>query len=120
MSSLNSKKLFEEVAEKVNSSIEGRRIMKEWVGPYDGKIIQFETDTQKFYLVVTDGRMKVHDGEYPSPDLAFRGSSQVISEVFAGKRSVREAMESWDLLMMGAGHEGFTLGRLITTVFLEV
>jgi putative sterol carrier protein len=119
MSSLSPKKLFKEIAEKVNSSSEGKRIIKEWVGPYDGKIIQFETDTEKFYLVVTDGRMKVRDGEYPSPDLTFRGSSQVISEVFTGKKSVGDAMKSWGLLLMGAGHEGFILGRLITTVFLE-
>jgi hypothetical protein len=30
-----------------------------------------------------------------------------------------DAMKSWDLLLMGAGHEGFILGRLITNVFLE-
>jgi hypothetical protein len=30
-----------------------------------------------------------------------------------------DAMKSWDLLLMGAGHEGFIVGRLITTVFLE-
>jgi hypothetical protein len=119
MSSLSPKKLFKEVAEKANSSSEGKRIMKEWVGHYDGKIIQFETDTEKFYLVVTDEKMKVLDGEYPSPDLTLRGSSQVISDVFTGKKSVGDAMKSWDLLLMGAGHEGFILGRLITSVFLE-
>lgn len=119
MSGINSKKIFEEVAKKANSSNEGKRIMEEWVGPYHGKILQFETDAEKFYLVVADGRMKVYDGEYPSPDLTFRGSSQVISDVFTGKRSIGDAMKSWDLLLMGAGHEGFTLGRLITTVFLE-
>jgi putative sterol carrier protein len=89
MSSLSPKNLFEEIAEKANSSSEGRRIMKEWVGHYDGKIIQFETDTEKFYLVVTDERMKVRDGEYPSPDLTFRGSRQVILDVFTGKKRGR-------------------------------
>ncbi len=119
MSDVSPKKIFEEIAKKANNSSEGKRIMKEWVGPYHGKILQLETDAEKFYLAVTDGRMKVYDGEYPSPDLTFRGSSQVISDVFAGKRSVGDAMKSWDLLLMGAGHEGFILGKLITTVFLE-
>ena len=120
MSGMSPKQIFAEVAKKANSSGEGKRIMKEWVGPYYGKIIQFEADTEKFYLVVKGGRMKVHDGEYPSPDLTFRGSSQVISDVFTGERSVGNAMKSWDLLLIGAGHEGFILGKLITTVFLEV
>lgn len=116
----STKKIFEEIANKANSSIGGQKIMREWVGPYNGKILQFETDTEKFYLVITEGKMNVHDGEYPSPDLTIRGSAQVISDVFTGKRSVGDAMKSWDLLLMGAGHEGFTLGKLITTVFLDV
>ena len=94
MSETSPKRIFEEIAKKASSSKEGRKIMKEWTGPYLGKIIQFETNAERFYLVVTDERMKVYDGEYPSPDLTFRGSSQVVSDVFTGKRSVGEAMKS--------------------------
>jgi len=119
MNTESPKQIFEEIAKKANSSSEGQKIMKEWVGPYHGKILQFETDAEKFYLVITESKMRVLDGEYPSPDLTFRGSSQVISDVFTGKRSVGNAVKSWDLLLMGAGHEGFTLGKLITTVLYE-
>ena len=69
--------------------------------------------------MVTDGKMKVCDGEYPSPDLTFRGSTQVVSDVFTGKKTVGEAMKSWDLLLMGAGHEGFALAKLIEAVLME-
>jgi putative sterol carrier protein len=119
MSDQSPMKIFEEIAKKTNESVAGQSIIKEWVGPYDGKILQFETDTKKFYLVIADGKMEVCTGEYPSPDLTFRGSSQVIIDVFTGKRSVGEAIKRWDLLLMGAGHEGFMLGRLITTIFPE-
>lgn len=111
--------IFEEVAKKVNENAEGQRIIKEWVGSYEGKILQFETEAEKFYLVITLGKMEVCTGDYPSPDLTFRGSSQVIVDVFTGRRSVADAMRSWDLLLIGAGHEGFMLGRLITTALLE-
>jgi len=50
------KKFFDAVAMKANRSNDGTRIMKEWVGHYHGKVIQFETDTEKFYLVVADGK----------------------------------------------------------------
>jgi len=120
MSDESPRRIFEDIAKRGNNSSEAQRIIKQWVGPYHGKILQFETDSEKFYLVVTDGRMKVCSGEYPSPDLTLRGSSQVISDVFTGKRSVGDAMKSWDLLLMGAGHEGSTLAKLITAVFLEV
>ncbi len=113
------KTIFGEIAKRVSESVEGQRTIKEWVGPYDGKILQFETDAEKFYLVITDEKMEVCTGEYPSPDLTFRGTSQVITDVFTGKRSVGDAIRRWDLLLMGAGHEGFMLGRLITSVFLK-
>jgi len=114
------KRFFEAVAMKANRSSEGTRIMRDWTGQYDGKVIQFETDTERFYLVVTDGKMKVREGEYPAPDLTFRGSSKLISDVFTGRRPIGDAMKSWELVLIGAGHEGFALGRLITTVMLEV
>jgi len=114
------KKFFEAIAMKANRSSEGTRIMKEWVGPYHGKVIQFETDTEQFYLTVTNGKMRVHDGKYPAPDLTFKGSSKTISAVFTGRKRFGDAMKSWELVLIGAGHEGFALGRLITTVMLEV
>jgi len=114
------KRFFEAVAMKASKSSDGTRIMKEWTGHYHGKIIQFETDTEQFYLVVANGRMKVKDGIYPAPDLTFRGSSKTISEVFTGRKRIGDAMKTWELMLIGAGHEGFALGRLVTTVMLEV
>jgi len=114
------KKLFEAVAMKANRSSDGQRIMKDWVGHYHGKVIQFETDTEQFYLVVADGKMKIKDGVYPAPDLTFKGSSKTVSEVFTGRKRIGDAMKTWELVLIGAGHEGFALGRLVTTVMLEV
>jgi hypothetical protein len=120
MSGLTAKKFFEAVAMKANRSGEGTKIMKQWASRYHGKIIQFETDSEQFYLVVADGKMRVREGKYPSPDLTFKGSSKTISEVFTGRKRFPDAMKNWELILVGAGHEGFTLGRLITTVMLEV
>ncbi len=120
MSAGVAKRFFEAVAMKANRSGDGTRIMKDWVSHYHGKIIQFETDTEKFYLVVAGGKMKVKDGGYPAPDLTFKGSSKTVSEVFTGRKRIGDAMKTWELVLMGAGHEGFALGRLVTTVMLEV
>jgi len=117
--SMAAKKLFEAIAMKANTSSDGQKIMKDWVGHYHGKIIQFETDTEKFYLVVQDGKMKVLDGDYAAPDLTFKGSSKTITEVFTGEKRIGDVMKAWELVLVGAGHEGFALGKLITSVMLE-
>jgi len=117
--SLAAKEFFEAIAMKANRSSDGQKIMKDWVGHYHGKVIQFETDTEKFYLVVQDGNMKVLDGEYLAPDLTFKGSAKTITEVFTGGKRVGDAMKAWELVLVGAGHEGFALGGLITSMMLE-
>ena len=117
--SIASKEFFETIAMKANRSSDGQKIMKDWVGRYHGKVIQFQTDIEKFYLVVQDGKMKVLEGVYPAPDLTFKGSSKVVSEVFTGQKRIGEAMKAWELVLVGAGHEGFALGRLVTTMMLE-
>jgi len=119
MSAVAAKRFFEAVAMKANRSNDGQRIIKEWIGHYHGKVIQFDSDTEKFYLLVAHGKMKVKDGVYPAPDLTFKGSSKVISDAFTGKRRMGDVMKTWELLLMGAGHEAFALGRLVTTVMME-
>jgi len=52
--------------------------------------------------------------------LTFKGSSRTISEVFTGRKRIGDAMKTWELVLIGAGHEGFALGRLVTAVMLEV
>lgn len=120
MSAVSAKKFFEAVAMKANRSGEGTKIMKEWIGHYHGKVIQFETDTEQFHIIICKGKMKVREGVYPAPDLTFKGTSKTVSEVFTGRRRFGDAMKNWELVLIGAGHEGFTLGRLVTTVMLEV
>ncbi|MEM2102026.1 MAG: SCP2 sterol-binding domain-containing protein [Candidatus Bathyarchaeia archaeon] len=114
------RQLFQAIAMRANRSVEGTKIMQNWTKHYHGKVIQFQTDTEKFHLVIVDGKMKVVEGEYAAPDLTFQGSSKTISEVFTGKKRIGDALKNWELVLIGAGHEGFTLGRLITTVLLEV
>jgi hypothetical protein len=114
------KKFFEAVAMKANRSSKGVKVMQEWVGHYYGKVIQFETDTEQFHLIVTNGKMKIQDGIYPAPDLTFKGSPKIISEVFTGRKSIGDALKSRELMLIGAGHEGFALGRLVSTVMMEV
>jgi len=120
VSGLTVKRFFEAVAMKANRSSEGTRIMRTWTSRYHGKVIQFETDDEPFYLVVAEGKMRVFEGKYPSPDLTFKGSSKTVYEVFTGRKRFTEAMKNWELVLIGAGHEGFMLGKLVTTVMLEV
>lgn len=116
---MSARAFFQAIVMRANKSSEGTRIMQQWTRHY-GKILQFETDTEKFYLVIQNGKMRLLEGEYPAPDLTFRGTSKTVNEVFTGKKRFGDAMKNWELVLIGAGHEGFTLGRLITTVMLEV
>ena len=113
------KDFFQTTAVKANESSSGKLIMKEWVGHYDGKVVQFQTGKEVFYIVVADETMRVCDGEYPSPDIIFRGPPELIIDVFTLRKSMESAMKSWELVVLGAGHDGFALRELVSTVFRE-
>ena len=117
---VSARQFLQAIAMRANKSTEGTKIMQNWTRHYPGKIIQFETDTEKFHIIIAEGKMHVTEGIYVAPDLTFRGTSKTINEVFTGKKRFGDAMKSWELVLIGAGHEGFTLGRLITTVMMEV
>lgn len=119
MSSTGIRKMLEAIAMKANRSVDGQKMMKEWVGQYDGKIIQFEADSEKFYAAVTREKMKILTGEYPAPDLIIRGKPETLLEVFTGRRRFGDAMKNWDIILVGAGHEAFHAGRLIAQVMME-
>lgn len=119
MSSTGIRKMLEAIAVKANRSAEGQRMMQDWVGQYDGKIIQFETDTERFYVAVSREKVKVLNGEYPAPDLTIRGKAETLLEVFTGRRRFGDAMKNWEILLIGAGHEAFHAGRLIAQIVME-
>jgi len=114
------KDFFQTVAMKANKSDYVKKMLKEWIGHHDGKIVQFQTNTENFYIVVAGEIMRVCNGEYPSPDIVFRGPSELILDVFTLKKNMEDAVKSWELVVLGAGHDGFALRRLVTTIVREV
>lgn len=118
MSAAGIRRFIEAIAMKANRDEEIKNTMRNWVGGYHGKIIQFETDPENFYIVVQNEKMEVRTGSCPSPDLTIRAPSKVITDVFTGRRRFGDAMRSWELLLIGAGHEAFQLARVITAVML--
>jgi len=118
VSAMGIRKFMEAVAMKANRDEEIKKTMRKWVGKYYGKIIQFETDPENFYIAVQNDRMEVRPGNSSSPDLIVRAPSRVIVDVFTGRRRFGDAMRSWDLFLVGAGHEAFQLSQVIMAVML--
>ncbi|MFX0114167.1 MAG: hypothetical protein ACFFB3_06440 [Candidatus Hodarchaeota archaeon] len=97
---------------KQDSSLQD--FLKKWVGPYDGKILQVETDGEKFYGVVSkEGTFTIHEGEYPSPDVIYRAPSEILLGIFTGKIRFTEPIKSWELVVVGAAHESVPLSEFI-------
>ena len=59
--------------------------------------------------------MEFTDERIPDEDM-----EKTLEAKYAPSPAHAQAMKSCDLLLIGAEHEGFSLGKLITTVFLEV
>jgi hypothetical protein len=109
--------LFETMIQKVNGAPEHREFVSTWVGPYQGKILQLETDKETFHILLQrQGTMKLVIGSYSSPDVIYKASTETLLNLFTGKASFRDLMKRWELIIIGAGHESVPLGQLLMRI----
>ncbi len=123
MSSDQMKQMMQMVISKTKSSDDLKKSLAKWVGPYHGKVLQIQTGDnldEFFYIVVTKDKMWLKDGEYPSPDVTYRAKSQVLLDIFTGRAPFGKFMKSWELMVIGAGHESVPLAKLIFDVMTSI
>ena len=109
--------LFETFVQRVNNKAEHREFVRDWIGPYDGKVLQLETDEGTFHLVLQNkGTITLKEGSYPSPDVIYKAKTQTLMNLFSGQVAFRDSMKSWDLIVIGAGHESVPLTKLMLQV----
>lgn len=109
--------LFDGLVTKVNNTSELREQVKRWVGPYQGKVLQLETEAETVHIIVfKQGTMELRKGSYPSPDVIYKARSETLMNLFTGQVSFRDLMKRWELIIIGAAHESVPLGQLMLQV----
>lgn len=112
--------IFEGLIAKVNETPEHREFVRSLVGPYQGKVLQLETDEQLFYILLhRRGTMEIQEGQYPSPDVIYKASQKTLLSLFTGQSSFRDLMKRWELVIIGAGHESVPLAQLMMRVLQQ-
>lgn len=107
------------VIQQGNRKEDALKIMREWVGPYDGKVLQVETDGKFYYVIITKKGAKVKEGEYPSPDIIFRASSDLLMQIFTGRiTDAMEPIKKWEMIVVGNAHEMVPMRNLLTAVIM--
>lgn len=98
---------------QVNSKDDLKKSLADWIGPYNGKILQVHTEDGDQYLVVTRKGMTLHDGTYPSPDVIYKANSDVLLGIFTGDVPFKDTMKDGRLEVIGNAHESDALANLI-------
>ena len=109
--------LFETMIQQVNDTPEHREFIRDWVGPYQGKVLQLETDDVTFHILLhRKGTMELRIGSYPSPEVIYKASTDTLMSLFTGRATFRDLTKRWELIVIGAGHESLPLGQLMMRV----
>lgn len=103
----------------VNNKIDDfKPTLAEWIGPFNGKIIQLEVEGAdntyniKHLIVRKDG-LEIKPGAYPSPDVIYRAKGEVMAGIFTGQIPFRNAMKDGSLWVISAAHESVPLAKLM-------
>jgi hypothetical protein len=109
--------LFETMIQQVNDTPEHREFVRDWVGPYQGKVLQLEPDDGTFHILLhRKGTMELRSGSYPSPEVIYKASTETLMSLFTGRATFRDLTKRWELIVIGAGHESLPLGQLMMRV----
>lgn len=111
-------KFLQMVIQQGNRKEDALKIMEEWVGPYQGKVLQVETDGKFYHVIITKKGAKVMEGDYPSPDLVFKAPSDLLMQIFTGRADPIQAIKKWEMIVVGNGHEMVPMNKLIMAVLM--
>ncbi len=96
-----------------------KKQLADWVGPYDGKILQVHTpDGGDQYIVVTKDGMTLHEGVYPSPDVIYKATGEILVGIFTGEVKFKDTMKDGSLEVIGNAHESDALANLILAAMM--
>jgi putative sterol carrier protein len=104
---------FQFLITQVKNKPDLKRQLVDWVGPFDGKILQVYTEEGDQYIVVTRDGMTLHDGTYPSPDVIYKATSQTLLGIFTGEVPFKDTMKDGSLTVIGNANESDPLANLI-------
>jgi hypothetical protein len=109
---------FKFLSTKANEKDDLKQMLADWVGPYDGKILQVHTEEGAQYMIVTKDAMTLHEGTYPSPDVIYKANSAVLLGIFTGETPFKDTMRDGSLEVIGNAHESDALANLILAAMM--
>jgi putative sterol carrier protein len=118
MSSAQLQEFFKFLISKIHEKEDLKKLLAEWVGPYDGKILQVYTEAGPQYMIVTKDDMKIHEGVYPSPDVIYEADAATLLGIFTGEVPFKETMNDGRLKVIGNAHESDPLANLILAAMM--
>jgi len=111
---------FKFLASKCNEKEDLKQMLSDWVGPYDGKILQVHTEEGAQYMVISKDGMTLHEGIYPSPDVIYKAQSTTLLGIFTGEVPFKQTMKDGSLDVIGNAHESDFLANLILAAMMAM
>ena len=112
---------FQFLTSKIKEKEDLQEMVKKWVGPYDGKILQVitpELGAQYTVIYKKAPWMAVKDGIYPSPDVTYKANAETLLGIFTGEVNFKNTMKDGRLEVIGNAHESDPLANLILAAMM--
>lgn len=109
---------FKFLSAKCNEKDDLKQMLAQWIGPFNGKILQVHTEEGAQYMVITKDGMTLHEGIYPSPDVIYKAKSETLLGIFTGEVPFKQTMKDGSLEVIGNAHESDPLANLILAAMM--
>lgn len=93
----------------INKSPAAKNAIDKWISTYNGKIIEFHLEEEKFFVVFTREGTRIEDGEYPSPDATIVTKPEIFLNFIASPLNLKNMLKTGDIEVWGNLHEFIAL-----------
>ena len=106
-------RLLKEKVKQINSDKGRLGKIREWINGYYGKVIGFVTPNKAYHLVFTREEVSLREGDYPSCEVFYRGSEEVMQKLLNRQKSTGEVVKSGQLKAWGNLNEAVTFEKIL-------
>ena len=107
---------LESIVDVINEDSKAKEELDKWIGTYFGKVLEWHIGDDKFFLILSPGKARIGEGEYPSPEIVITSDSNTWMELIRGEElfnGIKSYMKEERIVVKGNLNEAYNFSNFL-------
>jgi len=107
------KSYLKEVIERINQDKQSLDSIRAWIDGYEGKIVTLKGSSGSYHIIFTKQGVSFREGIYPSCEVYYEASDEVILNILQGKLSAYSGVKNNRCKVWGSLNEASNFEKIL-------